>query len=1025
MHTSFLNEHRSEFKNPETTKATLNMLAILGTTALELALAHLAYEDARLQSPGAMTDFVNRHERSVLQTIAKKLYLKESAFLGKGVFEDLDRLSDHQTLHSLVVQFLGVVFACRKYEKVLSVIRSNLQDSRRLAPQIASHKSLLLEHSQYQKLGLPRYEVVEHSGPDHQPYFCIRASTADGRHAVGQGSSKKQASEDAAHKYLQTFARHKLGFGNQKPLKDPLHPRSIHEVPSIHKREILQLCTIFGIPSTKMPLMSQALVHKALHNEVPWKNCHDNARLALLGSAVLNVLITQIFYRKVLASPLPQVDEFIPRSIIGTALMESTVAGWFDHLRLEKGFLTSRGMKASGLSDSVKADGFQAVLAAVFIIQGSLESAEVSLPLDLVQVITDVVDDLIAGDKRQNNLKTRLQQQLQAIRISWEYSVQSTGPLHQPQHKASIRLETCSPRKFFTLRGGRAAYSLRQAEANVASSVSRVIDEINWRIGIGSSSALLQQSWASALARFILTHEFMNAPSSSSEVRKWSREGMLGSRLLMEGNIKAFRRWSEKAEAIFRQDDDATPSFDHVLTFYSLLRRESPGNCEQWYSEGLESIGCLLSQLNPENQHVDARETAEFKKVVSLSKIYKLLSSKWITVSLNEIFEDFWLVRRGRLPMIRAKLHVPDLRISEREGTYQAMLNEVLSFVDENTFRDSDTVELSVSTNDTNPLLLDFVMDIPHALQSSDGVRRQIADSSFWNFLRSEIPIRSFSVSPKSIRLSCEILADWSGESFGHAALKAYFHQDPIARSRNETISRLLHDLKNEVIAYQVKINSIGQYRTDRLRSRYAASQLLDQALATFQSLLAIGKATQSPLIECVDPNEFMREYIANKIASIPGNIRFDPPRTLQGCKVWTSTVFLRSIIENLVKNSIEAMPSGGQIQLDWLFDESTRSLMIQIEDTGPGIPPEMLQRLDAGEPVQSTKRDGLGIGLLTVRSMVQTLGGTLSVDCGKGFQTRWTVVVPSLEDSSLSEELLIAQDLGIERTIWGKASEK
>jgi signal transduction histidine kinase len=61
--------------------------------------------------------------------------------------------------------------------------------------------------------------------------------------------------------------------------------------------------------------------------------------------------------------------------------------------------------------------------------------------------------------------------------------------------------------------------------------------------------------------------------------------------------------------------------------------------------------------------------------------------------------------------------------------------------------------------------------------------------------------------------------------------------------------------------------------------------------------------------------------------------------------------------------------------------------------DTGPGIPEHVLPRIF--EPLFTTKSFGIGLGLPTVRQIVEQHGGTLHVESAAGIGTTFTIVLP------------------------------
>jgi signal transduction histidine kinase len=95
--------------------------------------------------------------------------------------------------------------------------------------------------------------------------------------------------------------------------------------------------------------------------------------------------------------------------------------------------------------------------------------------------------------------------------------------------------------------------------------------------------------------------------------------------------------------------------------------------------------------------------------------------------------------------------------------------------------------------------------------------------------------------------------------------------------------------------------------------------------------------------------------------------------------------------LENIVRNSVQAMPEGGRIEIDAHIDEAY--LSISFKDSGIGIPSENLQSLF--EPLFTTKAKGIGLGLAISKAFVDTHNGTILVDSLVGHGTTMTVKLP------------------------------
>lgn len=110
----------------------------------------------------------------------------------------------------------------------------------------------------------------------------------------------------------------------------------------------------------------------------------------------------------------------------------------------------------------------------------------------------------------------------------------------------------------------------------------------------------------------------------------------------------------------------------------------------------------------------------------------------------------------------------------------------------------------------------------------------------------------------------------------------------------------------------------------------------------------------------------------------------------------------LKQVFINIVKNALEAMPTGGNIIVS--IKETESDLMIEIQDTGMGIPQDVINRV--GEPFFSTKDKGTGLGLMVSYKIVEHHDGELSIQSEKGNGTRITIRLPKEDVKFLEEEM-------------------
>jgi two-component system, NtrC family, sensor histidine kinase PilS len=115
----------------------------------------------------------------------------------------------------------------------------------------------------------------------------------------------------------------------------------------------------------------------------------------------------------------------------------------------------------------------------------------------------------------------------------------------------------------------------------------------------------------------------------------------------------------------------------------------------------------------------------------------------------------------------------------------------------------------------------------------------------------------------------------------------------------------------------------------------------------------------------------------------------------------------------NLLLNAVQATPAGGEVRVDVTSDVSDQlpagvtmpggAVVVRVSDTGPGISPDVRDRLF--EPFITTKPGGSGLGLPVVHRAVEAHRGVVLVDTG-ATGTRFTVLLPQAhaEDSGVTE---------------------
>lgn len=255
--------------------------------------------------------------------------------------------------------------------------------------------------------------------------------------------------------------------------------------------------------------------------------------------------------------------------------------------------------------------------------------------------------------------------------------------------------------------------------------------------------------------------------------------------------------------------------------------------------------------------------------------------------------------------------------------------------------------------------------------------------------------------------------------------------------------SGIVHDFNNLLAA----ISGFGEFVQLALPEGTVARRDMDEVMRAAQSateltrqILAFSRQ-QSP-----EPARLDLATVIDGIAGMLRRLLGDDIELVtsrgQGLgRVYADARGLEQMVVNLVVNARDAMPDGGAVRVRvepaWapLDGGPARELVrLRIADTGFGMSPETLARIQ--EPFFTTKEPGrgTGLGLTTVYSVVRAAGGSIRVASAPGQGTEFTIDFPAvapgdeLEDRTTdaialggSETVLLVEDDPILRSMYAR----
>ena len=140
-------------------------------------------------------------------------------------------------------------------------------------------------------------------------------------------------------------------------------------------------------------------------------------------------------------------------------------------------------------------------------------------------------------------------------------------------------------------------------------------------------------------------------------------------------------------------------------------------------------------------------------------------------------------------------------------------------------------------------------------------------------------------------------------------------------------------------------------------------------------------------------PFKFEETDLANLITSVIRETPLPPAVSIETdlgerCVLKVDRIKMSRVFDNLLRNAVDAMPEGGRLHI------SARSngddVLIQVRDTGVGIPESMMESLF--KPFVTTKESGTGLGLNFCKRTVEAHGGEITVESRPGEGSVFTI---------------------------------
>ncbi len=223
-----------------------------------------------------------------------------------------------------------------------------------------------------------------------------------------------------------------------------------------------------------------------------------------------------------------------------------------------------------------------------------------------------------------------------------------------------------------------------------------------------------------------------------------------------------------------------------------------------------------------------------------------------------------------------------------------------------------------------------------------------------------------------------------------------------------EQLRRFTSDASHELRTPLAAMRSVGEVALQKHGTpneyRDAIGSMLEEAnqlTRLVDTLLTMARADAGQIH--LNPSRFSAMDLARECTSLFEALLEENGQTLVVNAVEDATLYgdwllLRQALVNIVHNAIKYTPRGGTITLRIQSVEG--SVVLQVEDSGPGIPehelPKVFDRFYRVDEGRSRDAGGAGLGLAIARWSVEIHGGTISAHAGTGCGSLFRVVLPA-----------------------------
>jgi len=254
------------------------------------------------------------------------------------------------------------------------------------------------------------------------------------------------------------------------------------------------------------------------------------------------------------------------------------------------------------------------------------------------------------------------------------------------------------------------------------------------------------------------------------------------------------------------------------------------------------------------------------------------------------------------------------------------------------------------------------------------------------------------------VALTAATLTDNAGQIVGFVGVQRDItRQKELDRLKDQFVANVSHELRTPLTSIMLQIDLLERGKAEKhaqyLQVLRREAQRLKVMIEDLLDLSRLDRQLMPLELTSIDLHSLLAALVADRMqAAIERELTLEFSPTIETAQVTAETSMLTQVTSNLITNALNYTPAGGSVTVqthrqrvaaqDWLT--------LTVRDTGPGIVardlPHVFERFYRGEVGRKATAPGTGLGLAISKSIMEQLGGRITVETEPGQGTAFTV---------------------------------